>query len=417
MLEYYFKRPRVQARIKTNVLHGQIRKLIYYLHDCGYRPNTIQSYVQKTEHFGNWLKTNGIPVSSINEDTISSFINKHLPKCHCGVPRPCGRKDVRAALNRLLYVLPSRNHKPQKIPITPADKEIQRFKIYLSDACGLSNSTIHYLARNIKEFLVERFGKRQIKYKNITPAQIIKYVSEKAKHYKPGSTKSLAYSLRCYFRFLQFIGICSRNLTNAIPTMPNWTLATLPKTLTKEQLARFIASFNRKMPSGMRDYAIALCFLELGIRASEATNLLLDDIDWENSTVTIRASKTFRSRILPLPVRLGRALVCYLKNGRPKTSSRTVFVRHAVPKGQPVTIYIVRAAIRYAHERAGLSSLFTGTHVFRHTLATTMHQKGATLKEVADILGHRCIDSTTIYTKLNLTMLTKVALPWPEVRS
>ena len=190
MLEYYFKRPRVQTRIRTNALYKQIRKLIYYLHDCGYRPDTIQSYVQKIEHFGNWLKTNGTPVGSINEDTISLFINKHLPKCHCSVPCPCGRKDVRAALNRLLYVLPSRNHKPKKMNITSVDKEIQRFKIYLSDACGLSNSTIHYLARNIKGFLVEIFGKKQIKYKGISPAQIIRYVSEKAKHYKPGSTKA-----------------------------------------------------------------------------------------------------------------------------------------------------------------------------------------------------------------------------------
>ena len=417
MLEYYFKRPRVQRRVRTNLLYRQIRKVINYLHDCGYRPNTIQSYVQKIEHFGNWLKNNNIPVRSINKNMIDVFIRKHLLKCHCSVPCPCRRIDVRAALNCLLYILPPCNHKPKILLITPADKEIKKFKVYLNDACGFSNSTIHYHTRNIKEFLVERFGKGLIKHKDITPAQIIKYVSEKAKQYKPGSTKALAYSLRCYFKFLQFRGICSRNLTNAIPTTPNWTLATLPKTMTKEQLTRVLASFNRKTPSGMRDYAITLCLFELGMRASEVTNLLLDDIDWENATITIRASKTFRSRILPLPVRLGRALACYLKNGRPKTNSRNAFVRHSVPKGKAITIYIVRAAMRHAHERAGLGDRFTGTHVFRHTAATVMYQKGATLKEIADILGHQCLDSTTVYTKLNRVMLAKVAMPWPEVKS
>ena len=84
----------------------------------------------------------------------------------------------------------------------------------------------------------------------------------------------------------------------------------------------------------------------------------------------------------------------YLKKGRPKTDSRNIFIRHSVPKGNPVTIYIVRSTMRYAHERAGFGDQFVGTHVFRHTLATVMHQKGATLKEVADILGHKCIDST-----------------------
>ena len=116
--------------------------------------------------------------------------------------------------------------------------------------------------------------------------------------------------------------------------------------MTKEQLSRFLTSFDRKTPSGQRDYAIALCFLELGMRAFEVKNLLLDDIDWENSTINIRASKTSQSRILPLPVRLGRALACYLKNGRLKTDSRNIFIRHSVPKGKPVTIYIVRAAMR-----------------------------------------------------------------------
>jgi len=287
----------------------------------------------------------------------------------------------------------------------------------MNDVCGLSSSTIHYRIRNATEFLTDTFGNRQIKYQQITPRQILRYVSKKANRYKPGSTKVLTCSLRCYFRFLQFEGKCFRNLADAVPTIPNWKLATLPKTMTKEQLARFLASFNRKTPSGQRDYAIALCFLELGIRAFEVKDILLDDIDWDNSTLTIRASKTSQLRILPLPVRLGKALVCYLKNGRPETNSRNVFIRHSVPEGQPVTIYVVRGAMRRAHKRAGLSDQFTGTHVFRHTMATTMHQKGATLKEVADILGHKSIDTTTIYTKLNLTMLAKVALPWPEVQS
>lgn len=417
MLEYYFKRPRVQARVRTNVLYKQIRKLIYNLHDCGYQPDTIQSYVQKVEHFGIWLKADGIEVNSVNRDTINSFLDEHLPNCHCALPCSRHRKDIRAALNRLLCVLPSRNQRPKKTFITPVEKEIQRFKAHMNDVCGFSSSTIHYRVRNVTEFLTDTFGKRQIKYQNIIPRQVMKYVSEKAKQYKPGSIKVLACSLRCYFRFLQFKGRCSHNLIDAVPTIPGWKLATLPKTMTKEQLFGFLASFNRKTPSGQRDYAIALCFLELGMRASDVTNLLLDDIDWKNSTISIRVSKTLCTRILPLPARLGRALACYLKNGRPKADSRNIFIRHSVPKGRPITIYIVRSAMRYAHERAGLGDQFTGTHVFRHTLATAMHQKGASLKEVADILGHKCINSTTIYTKLNLTMLAKVALPWPGVRS
>ena len=417
MLEYYLKRPHVQARIKANVLCKQIRKLICYMHDRGYQPGTILLYIPKVEHFGMWLKAKGIKVSSVNKDTINSFLNEHLPNCHCNSPCSRKQKDVLTALNCLLHVLPLQNQKPKKADITPVKKEMDKFRAYMKDVCGLSSSTIRYYVRYTTGFLKDVFGNHQIKYQNIKPCQILKYVSKKAKQYKLSSTGNLITSLRCYFRFLQFKGRCSHNLIYAVPTIPDWKLATIPKTMTKEQLSKFLAFFNHKTPCGSRDYAIALCLLELGLRASEVKDLLLDDIDWKNSTINIRTSKTLKSRILPLPFRLGKALAFYLKNGRPKTDSRNVFIKHSIPKGKPVTIYTVRGAMYCAHKRAGLLDQFTGTHIFRHTLATTMHQKGVTLKEVADILGHKCIDTTTIYTKVNLPMLAKVALPWPEVQS
>ena len=413
MLEYYFKRPRIQARIRANVLCKQIRKLICYMHDCGYQPGTIQRYIPNAEHFGMWLKANGIKVTSVNKDTIKSFLNEHLPNCRCDLPRSRSRNNVLPALNCLLRVLSLQNQKPT----TSVEKEIHRFRAYMKDVCGLSDSTTLCRVFYVTGFLTDTFGNRQIKYKNITPDGILKYVSKKARQFKPNTTKAMTSSLKCYFRFLQFKGQCSSNLIGAVPTIPNWKLATIPKTMTKEQLSMFLASFNRKTARGQRDYAIALCFLELGIRASEVKALLLDDIDWKNSTITIRASKTLNSRILPLPVRLGKALACYLKNGRPKTDSRNVFIRHRAFKNNPSTINMVHNAMHRAYKRAGLADQCSGTHIFRHTLATVMHQKGATLKEVADILGHKCIDTTTIYTKVNLPMLAKVVLPWPEVQS
>ena len=415
MLECYFKRPRVLARLRKNVLYPPIRKLVCHLHGCGYEAGTIQSYVQKVEHFGNWLVSNGIPVASVNYDTINTFLDRHLPHCCCVLPCSCGRKDVRAALHCLLSTLPARRQRPKRSPTTPVDKEIQRFRAYMTNVCGLSTATIHYRARFASEFLIDTFGHRRIRHHDITPCHIIQYVANKAKQYKPGSTKVLACSLRCYFRYLQFSGKRCHHLIEAVPNVPDWKLATLPKTMTQEQLSRFLSSFDRTTASGQRDYAMALCFLELGMRACEVTTLLLDDIDWKKATITIRASKTLRTRILPLSARLGRALACYVKSSRPMTNSRNVFIRHSVPKGKPITIYIVRAAMRYAHKRAGLAEQFTGTHVFRHSLATMMHQKGATLKEIADVLGHKSIDSTTIYTKLDHKRLAEVALPWPEV--
>ena len=147
MPEYYFMQPHVQARVKTNVLYKQIKKLICDMHDCGYKPCTIQMHIHGVAHFGMWLKANGIKVNSVNKDTINSFLNEHLPNCHCDLPRSRSRKDVLAALNHLLRILPPQNQKP----ITPVEKEIHRFRAYMKDICGLSNSTINHRVRYTTE--------------------------------------------------------------------------------------------------------------------------------------------------------------------------------------------------------------------------------------------------------------------------
>lgn len=115
--------------------------------------------------------------------------------------------------------------------------------------------------------------------------------------------------------------------------------------------------------------------------------------------------------------RLGRAIAAYIYRGRPCTLERRLFLRYTVPLGTPIGPEMVRGAVRRAYARSGMDARWTGTHILRHTAATRIHQAGASLKEVADILGHGCIDTTAIYTKVNLALLATVALPWPEVKS
>ena len=111
---------------------------------------------------------------------------------------------------------------------------------------------------------------------------------------------------------------------------------------------------------------------------------------------------------------LATALIDYIKNGRPKTKERFIFVYHKAPVGKSVTTETIRNAIRRAYTRAGFNPELTGTHILRKTFATQLLQSGSTLKDIADILGHRCIDTTMIYTKVDFPHLSKVALPWPR---
>jgi len=159
---------------------------------------------------------------------------------------------------------------------------------------------------------------------------------------------------------------------------------------------------------------MALLMSEMGLRASEVAHLELSDIDWRGATLTVRGLKACRDRVLPLAQRSGHSIAAYLKSGRLPTDARSLFVRHSMPKGFPLSAELVRCAMRRAYARAGFPKEWTGTHLLRHTAATRMQQGGASLKEVADVLGHRSIDTTIIYTKVDIPALRSVALPWPE---
>jgi integrase len=155
--------------------------------------------------------------------------------------------------------------------------------------------------------------------------------------------------------------------------------------------------------------------LDIGLRTSEIAKLELSDIDWSAGTVTLSTTKSRRQDVLPLPVATGRAIAAYLKLERPQTTNRAVFVRHDAPRDQPIGPDVVRKAIRRAYARAGLP--YTRSHLLRHTLASRLLDGGSSLKEVADVLRHRSLNTTLIYAKLDSRKLAAVALPWPGCTS
>lgn len=193
-------------------------------------------------------------------------------------------------------------------------------------------------------------------------------------------------------------------------------MASLPKWLSAEELTRLLGAFDRSTATGRRDYAIARCFIDLGLRTTEIARLQLDDVAWHEGTVRIRG-KGRRVDLLPLPAVTGRAIVEYLRRGRPVTPVRGLFVRHRPPVGKPVSPCIVRNAVRFAARRCGLGQCIHGPHILRHTVAKRLLQQGASLKQIADVLRHRCLDTTGIYAKVDLAALSRVALPWPGSRT
>jgi integrase len=212
--------------------------------------------------------------------------------------------------------------------------------------------------------------------------------------------------------------LCEAPLEEAIPTVACWKQASLPRGLREEQLERLFASLGRSSLCGLRDRAIVVCLATLGLRPGEVAQLCLEDIDWRSGTLHLRTRKTRRGSVLPLPLQAGLAIVEYLQEERPHSPAREVFLRHSsIRKGEAISAGIVTGAVVRALKRAGIDSPIAGAYVLRHTVATRMVQQGTRLKEIADFLGHRTLDTTTLYAKVDLAALRNVALPCPQVPS
>jgi site-specific recombinase XerD len=218
-------------------------------------------------------------------------------------------------------------------------------------------------------------------------------------------------ALRSFLRFLTLTGRVPAGLDQALAPVraPDHALG---HSLSAAQLRAFLRAFDGQQPVGMRDYAMALLAAKLGLRAKEIAQLSLDDLDWEAGTLCLQHTKGRRSRLLPLPTTAGVAIAKYLRVVRAPTSARQVFLCWHRPR--PLSAGAVSAAMAAALRRAGLKVARPGTHLLRHTLATHLVQRGVSLKAIADLLGHRSLNTTTIYAKVNLPLLARIAQPWPK---
>ena len=384
-----------------------------YLDERDYAAQTTTTYFGCLAHFGRWMERRPLQVESLDEDRIAEFLDDHLPQCDCAAPVVRTREDLSAALGHLFVVLRAEAAIPERIvPMTPVDEELHRFDERMNHAQGLAPTTRSEYLRTVRRLLVEQFGDRAIDFDAITPDRVRRFVASQSELYSsPGSAATLISALRGYFRFRATCGDRVHALIGVLPYPDNWQLASLPKGLSDAEVRRLVDALGWEGASARRADAMVRCALDLGLRSGEIATLGLDDIDWQAGTITLRRTKSRREDTLPLPPTTGRAIVDYLLHERPPSASRAVFVRRIAPCDRPLGADCVRKSIRQAYARAGLP--YTRSHLLRHTMASRLLASGSSLKEVADVLRHRSLNTTLIYAKLDSRNLTAVALPWP----
>ena len=388
------------------------------LHDRGYALRGVRHYVLVVGHFGRWLERRGIPPQRLSTVHVREFLCSHLTRCHCSRPAPKARKHCRAALGRFVEFLRRRQQIKESaikvLPLRPLDRLIGAYDRHMRQVCGLSDEVRRRRRLCAHQFVESRFGRGQVQLRQLQAKHVSKFVYLRARQLGPTGIRALVVNLRSFLRFLEFSGRLRPGLAEAVPQPVPAIPPPPPKTLEPKQRQKFLDSFPQTTPMGRRDYAIVLCLSELALRGQEVVNLTLDDLDWRAMTVRLAQTKQQRQRLLPLSDTVAKAISIYLKHGRPLTESRALFVHHRAPVGRALGAPYVRTLVRHAFARCGIEA--TGTYILRHTWATWAHRRGAGLKLIADLLGHRSLASTQRYAHVNLDELRQVALPWPRIK-
>ncbi len=378
----------------------------------GYKPWTLRRYDAVALCFCAAVEERGLGVHDLDGSRI-----EQLRAAVLDTAAATARTNTSFCLDRFIKHLVAAGlaRLPEPPPRAPTMLELlhREYDAYLRDQRGLSDSTIYNCHRFMARFMTFRFGAAPGDLDDISPDDVVAFLCKIRSGDKPYRDKTPPSHLRALFRFLFWSGKTKRDLVNAIPRVAQPAQNHLPRHLSPEAVERLIASVWSDDPVGRRNHAMLLLVARLGLRAPEVMAIQLDDIDWRAGTVLIRGKGKRHDR-MPLPGDAGEAIVDYIRNGR-RGPSRILFVSSKVPHSPFVDATILNALLRDAFDRTGLKppQQYVGSHVLRHSLATDMLRKGASLDEIGDVLRHRSRVSTAIYAKHDVEGLRSIARDWP----
>ena len=316
-----------------------------HLVERGYATQTVESYFRSAAHFVHWASQQGIAPNEVDDALIDRFLYEHLPHCHFAPRCKRTRTDIHAAVRQFLEMPSIARATPASTIFAAIAREVTSFNRHLTEVRGLSDSTCSARCRHVLEFLIDRFGSSSVNISKLVPQDVSRFVLRRTRGLAPSAVKTVGISLRSYFLFKASRGIPTTALIAALPRVALWRLARLPDVLSSDEIRQLLGAFDRNSRTGMRDYAITRCLLDLGLRRMEVANLRLDDIDWrglriseataltrsdvdlEHRLLHVRCTKFGKSRWVPIHPTTADALRRYARkrDRDPLTTNREAF--------------------------------------------------------------------------------------------
>ena len=403
-----FKFPSVVRRHHEGPLGIHVDAYEALLREQGYSRGSTYVHLHIVADLSRWLRRRRLDPGDVDECTVERYLQSRQRF----VDTYRGASFVPYKFLGMLRDRQIVTHKTVPIVVDPREIVVDAFRQYLSQERGLSVSTQCNYTRFAHQFLRERFGRGSLELSALSATDVTGFIRRHAHERSARSAQHIVGSLRAFLRYLRYRGEITTDLAACVPTVANWSLSTLPKFLQPGQVQQVLDHCDRHSAVGLRNYAILVLLARLGLRACEVVAMTLDDIDWEGAHLMVRGKGGQRVQ-MPLSAEVGHAIAAYLRKGRPRCTSRRLFIREHAPRVGFANSCAVSTLVQRALADAGVDSPHTGAYVFRHSLATEMLRQGASLGEIGQLLRHAHPDTTQIYAKVDVCALRPLALRWP----
>lgn len=406
MLEHYFTYPKVLRRLRAGGIGDDLDRIAAYLFDNGYQHTSAKLYLGRLGLFSGYLS--GLARGKrISQSLIDAFVAERMTEV--------SRIGTRTAIALARRIVPER-FDPRCENCDPHAPVLRRYSEYLREVRGLGARTREgqlLAARRVLVWWDRHHAGKPLSA--MTGKHVLALVGHMMSHSAKDNTRAgIGSNVRRFLRFLYWADLNGGNLAHLVPRTPSYRLAHLPRQLAWESVRMAIDAIDATTPAGSRNRAILLLLATTGIRNKELRSLVLEDIRWRDAEIRIRYTKGRRDRVVPLMQEAGEALAHYVRYARPKCVSRHVFLVHLPPVRPIATSATVSRIVCSALQRVGVAlDGPVGAHLIRHSVATRLVSKRTPINEVADLLGHRSIDTTAIYVKVSVPQLAELALPFP----
>jgi integrase/recombinase XerD len=296
---------------------------------------------------------------------------------------------------------------------TPTARLVDTYRMYLER--GLAPATVNRCATIAADFLHSlHYDQHPQCLGTLDVAQVEAFMTKAGQRLGRASMQKVSAVLRSFLKFLATEGEVPPGLEQHIESPRQYRGERLPRALPWHDVLVLLRSVDRSTSKGRRDYAMLLLIATYGLRVGEVARLELDDIAWRDQHIRIPRPKVGTSLLLPLTDEVASALLDYLRHDRPESIHRRVFLRVREPQGPIESTAICDAFDAWAARTGIRLPHLGGAHCIRHALAMHLLRQATPLKTIGDLLGHRSVESTGIYLRLDVEDLRDVALPLPS---